>query len=58
MPDPIAFDATIARISTAADGGYKLTLDVPEVHKVEAMAILGLGMAVVKVEVLPVVEGE
>ena len=37
--DPINFDAIVARVQTLADGGLRVTLDLPE-DAIEAAALL------------------
>lgn len=40
MPDPIEFQATIAKVQTLADGGIRLTLDLPETAVLQAAHLM------------------
>ena len=40
MSEPIEFHATIAKVQTLADGGIRLTLDLPETAIVQAAQLM------------------
>ena len=57
MAEPIAFTATIAKVQMLADGGLRLTLDLPETAILQAAHLMEVRrqMAVVEASLVPVV---
>lgn len=57
MRDPIKFQATIAKVQTLADGGIRVTLDLPETAILQAAHLMEVRrqMAVVDASLTPVI---
>ena len=57
MSDPIEFQASIAKVQTLADGGIRLTLDLPETAVLQAAQLMEVRVrsAIVKASLAPVV---
>jgi len=55
MTDPIKFQATIAKVQTLADGGIRVTLDLPETAIFAAAQLMTVRqqIAVVSAELTP-----
>jgi len=57
MADPIKFKATIAKVQTLADGGIRLTLDLPETAILQAAQLMEVRrqIAIVEASLVPAV---